>query len=70
MGVCRPPLLTAMKLLRTTGATLSLVVREWGAFLGSAVSGVFGPPLQAFLSAARAVKEFVVPILKVDIPCS
>ena len=66
--LCRPPLLTAMTLLRTTGAALSLLVREWGAFLGSAVSGVFGPPLQAFLSAARAVKEFVVPVLRVDKP--
>ncbi|CAL5219001.1 g756 [Coccomyxa viridis] len=63
--VLGPPLLTVTKLLRTTGAALSLVARDWGAFLGSAVSGTFGPPLQAFLSAARAVKDFVVPILKV-----
>lgn len=54
-----------MKLLRTTGAALSLLVCDWGAFLGSAIAGVFGPPLRAFLCAARAVKEFLVPVFKV-----
>ena len=64
-SACRPPLLNAMKLVRTTGTALSLLVCDWGAFLGSAVAGVFGPPLQALLSAARAVKEFLFPIFKV-----
>ncbi len=45
-----------------------MLAREWGVFLGGAISGVFGPPVQALLTAARAVKDFVVPILKVPIP--
>ncbi|MCJ1354298.1 MAG: hypothetical protein MMC33_004286 [Icmadophila ericetorum] len=58
-----------MKLLRTTGAALSLLVRDWGALMGSAAAGVLVPPLQALLSAARAVKEFLIQILKVqDLP--
>ena len=64
-SACRPPLLNAMKLVRTTGTALSLLVCDWGAFLGSAIAGVFGPPLQAFLFAVRAVKEFLVPVFKV-----
>ena len=66
LALCRPPLLTVMTLLRTTGAALSMLARDWGAFLGSAVSGTFGPPLHGLLSAARAVKEFLVPVLKVQ----
>lgn len=61
----RPPLTATAQLLRTAGGALSLVVKTWGVLLSSAVGGAIGPPIQAVLSAARTVRELLVPIWKV-----
>lgn len=62
----RPPLTATARLLRTAGGALSLVVKTWGALLSTAVGGLIGPPIQAVLSAARTVRELLVPIWKVQ----
>ena len=62
----RPPLTATAQLLRTAGGALSLVAKTWGAFLSTAVGGVIGPPIQAVLSAARTIRELLVPIWKVQ----
>ena len=64
----RPPLMAARQLLHTSSAALSLLVRTWGAILGAAVAGVFGPPVTALIGAARAVRETIVPVWKVSLP--
>ena len=67
---CRPPLMAARQLLHTSGAALSLLVRSWGSFLGAAVAGLIGPPVTALATAARAVREMIVPTWKVLTPLS
>ena len=57
--------MAARQLLQTSGAALSLLVRTWGSFLGAAVAGVVGPPVTALATAARALREMIVPIWKV-----
>ena len=62
----RPPLTATTQLLRIAGSALSLVVKTWGALLSTAVRGVIGPPIQAVLSAAKTIRELLVPIWKVQ----
>ena len=62
----RPPSTATARLLRTAGGALFLVVKAWGALLSTAVGGLIGPPIQAVLSAARTVRELLLPIWKVQ----